>query len=641
MEDFTSSDDDGERVPSVAVADVAAAGVDAAKDFTSSDDDGERVPSVAVADVAAAGVDAAMVASTPVTLQGILTNTTFHVDRERWFDLLQDDGLEMVGEEKTTYGTPVKGKRKNKHYNIAHRGRFYPKLYQLAHLCVQKIKDHPDVYPRFNHGNKNLSSIVHPLGRHLASGRKKYARADLHNIGRDVGFSDFIQSDTYAQRDCFYIYSQQNVLEHMFDKYGPEKENKKVTTDDIVRVIGILFRDEDMRSCITSMVGTAKNGTRQELDAAPAKCRGGFRLLHTRFIDKEVVAGLPEMWTEDGTMAAIEEKYGPGSFETYCIFNPNNHARISLPWTEDDMRKIFAKVLTEYNALMEKYTMGTGGGSGAPENYGDWWVRPAETVVGYIRQPAKFYLTILFMWDKQYSWIFTTEKDTLPQSCMIDDSDPTVNFNDTVDGTDGDDGGTDGDDHNFQLRRLHSPSVAVRDTPTVRGGHRGQSAPSSKRQHRMAQALETLNSGRQSMNATTTEVLGIMRRMEAANSTNTSSQSQDRQAHQLVQDIKESSSMVKEFQSDLAALRKRKRSLSADKVKNKSKLKIVKKEIKQKEEQLETMKNTSYNQSLDLKTLNEKAEAGKERNNDVGAGNGEEDTDNDSSSDDDSGDDDE
>ena len=143
------------------------------------------------------------------------------------------------------------------------------------------------------------------------------------------------------------------------------------------------------------------------------------------------------------------------------------------------------------------------------------------------------------------------------------------------------------------------------------------------------------------MNATTTEVLGIMRRMEAANSTNTSSQSQDRQAHQLVQDIKESSSMVKEFQSDLAALRKRKRSLSADKVKNKSKLKIVKKEIKQKEEQLETMKNTSYNQSLDLKTLNEKAEAGKERNNDVGAGNGEEDTDNDSSSDDDSGDDDE
>jgi hypothetical protein len=41
MEDFTSSDDDGERVPSVAVADVAAAGVDAAKDFTSSDDDGE------------------------------------------------------------------------------------------------------------------------------------------------------------------------------------------------------------------------------------------------------------------------------------------------------------------------------------------------------------------------------------------------------------------------------------------------------------------------------------------------------------------------------------------------------------------------------------------------------------------------
>jgi hypothetical protein len=311
------------------------------------------------------------------------------------------------GEEKTWYATPVKGKRNNKHYNVAHAGWFYPKLYSLAQLCVQKMKEHPDAYPRLNHSAKNLSSFIHPIGRHIASTRKKYARADLHNMGRDIGSSDFIQSDTYEKRDCFYIYLQQHMLEYLFDKYGPEKENKRPTIDDFVRVSCSLFKDDDMRSYITSMVGTAKSGNRRELDAAPGRNKASFRLLHMRFIDKEVIVPLPEMWTRDETRAAIEEKYGPGSFETYCTVNQNNPARIALPWTENEVKKIFEKLLTEYNAVMEKYTMGTGGGSGAPENYSDWWVRPDEIVVGYIQQPAKFYLTILFMLDKKFQWLCT------------------------------------------------------------------------------------------------------------------------------------------------------------------------------------------------------------------------------------------
>jgi hypothetical protein len=620
MDDFSlSSDDDGELAPPAAAADVAVAEADS------------NEPAATV--VAAARFDSSLqgitndAAPTPVTLQGILTNTAYHVDRERWFNLLQDDGVEMSVEEKATYSTPVKGRRKNKHYNIAVKGRFYQKLYSLAQLCVQMMKDHTDAFPRFNQSTKNSSSIVHALGRHFASERKKYARADLHSIGRDVGFSDLIQSDAYEQRECFYIYSQQHMLEHVFDKYGPEKENKKVTTDDIVRVICILFMHDDMRSCIMSMVGTAKSGTRQELDAAPAKFRAGFRLLHQRFIDKEAVAVLPRMWTQDETRSAIEEKYGPGYYDTYCIFNGNNHARIALPWTENDVRKIFGKILTEYNALMDKYTMGTGGGPGAPENYGDWWVRPAETVVGYIQQPARFYLTLLFMFDKEYKWIFTTEKDTLPQSCMIDDSDP--NFNDTS-------GGTDSENNN-----LPSPSVAG--TPAARGDQ--QRVPSSRKQQRMVQALEMLNSGRETSNATATEVLGIMRRMEASSSSTTlSSQSnKDRQQHELVQDIKDSSSMVQHYRSELDALKQKKRKLSNDKVKNKSKLKELKRDIKRKKVELETMEETCYGQSLDLKALNEKAAAARKTVGDTGDGNDDEDAtnDDDSSSDDDSSDDDE
>jgi hypothetical protein len=87
----------------------------------------------------------------PVTLSMILSQPKYHVARESWFDLLQDDGVEMGDEEKKKYGTPTKGKRNNKHYNVAFGGRFYPKIYQLAAAVVGKIKEFPEAYPRFNH----------------------------------------------------------------------------------------------------------------------------------------------------------------------------------------------------------------------------------------------------------------------------------------------------------------------------------------------------------------------------------------------------------------------------------------------------------------------------------------------------------
>jgi hypothetical protein len=70
----------------------------------------------AVSDVAAAEE---AIPPTPVTLQDVLTNTKYHVDRARWFELLQDSGTAMNAEEKDKYGTPQKGKRAKKHYNIS------------------------------------------------------------------------------------------------------------------------------------------------------------------------------------------------------------------------------------------------------------------------------------------------------------------------------------------------------------------------------------------------------------------------------------------------------------------------------------------------------------------------------------------
>ena len=256
------------------------------------------------------------------------------------------------------------------------------------------------------------------MGRHILETRKAYARADIHNLGRDVAFIDLIQSSTYSHRDTFYILSQQSLLEHIFvEKFGPLQDTKKVTTDDKVRVAGVAFMDSTVQQCITSMIGKARGSRRRaELDAASGRSRAGFHMLHTKFIDNEVVVELPETWTSEETQETMDERHGPGTFANYCTFNPNNLARLELPWTEEDVMRIFEKMVAEYQAMMDFYTKGTGGGPGAPENYADWMHPPAECVVGYIQQPCNFYLSVVHIWDKQYNWLLTDEKDPLPQN---------------------------------------------------------------------------------------------------------------------------------------------------------------------------------------------------------------------------------
>ena len=49
--------------------------------------------------------------------------------------------------------------------------------------------------------------------------------------------------------------------------------------------------------------------------------------------------------------------------------------------------------------------MGTGGGSGAPENFADWQERDESYILTYTpQQAANLYLTIVFMWDKTHGF---------------------------------------------------------------------------------------------------------------------------------------------------------------------------------------------------------------------------------------------
>ncbi len=110
------------------------------------------------------------------------------------------------------------------------------------------------------------------------------------------------------------------------------------------------------------MLGKTKGGTRSELDAAAFRSRRGFHLLHEKFVDKEVVVTLPEQWEDSETACKIDERLGAGMFEEHAQFDPNNDSRIELAWQTKEVQGVFQQATKEYQAMIDLYMMGTGGG---------------------------------------------------------------------------------------------------------------------------------------------------------------------------------------------------------------------------------------------------------------------------------------
>ncbi len=64
---------------------------------------------------------------------------------------------------------------------------------------------------------------------------------------------------------------------------------KEVTTDDKIRVVGIIFGE--LREYIPDMLGSSRGSKiRAELDAAASRKLAGFCALYTKFIDKKLLS---------------------------------------------------------------------------------------------------------------------------------------------------------------------------------------------------------------------------------------------------------------------------------------------------------------------------------------------------------------
>ncbi len=285
-------------------------------------------------------------------------------------------------------------------------------------------------------GGTNKSTYLHDIGKIIASQRKEYALADVHGIG-DLGEESIDDLIMAFDKPSIYVLRQSTLLRHLYEEYGPPPETKKPTIDDKVWVMGLIFKSEVLRDMLPDMLGKSRGGNRPSIDAASGRKKAGFPNLHQDFIDRERMVTIPDLWLRGSMKLKVNDSKGANAYKEHGRFNPNNLYCISLPWTEKEVTAIFNTVLVEYNAAMINWMKGTGGGSGAPENFSIWEQRDPVLFVNYSNQPARIYLLVVYMWDKEYKFLLVTQKAMVPAQAAINDDDLFGNIDDELGGDGG------------------------------------------------------------------------------------------------------------------------------------------------------------------------------------------------------------
>ena len=80
--------------------------------------------------------------------------------------------------------------------------------------------------------------------------------------------------------------------------------------------------------------------------------------------------------------------------ENWIHIDPNDKRNHNVLVDGIDVKNQFKQVLLLYKETMRKWTQGTGGGPGAPENYSNWNIRENEKFSKWVNTSFTWYLNI-------------------------------------------------------------------------------------------------------------------------------------------------------------------------------------------------------------------------------------------------------
>jgi hypothetical protein len=299
------------------------------------------------------------------TLRRVLADPNAFIEHKKWLTLLQDYGEPLSETEQEELDAKrADGKIKTFKQRVLYGDRLHADLYKLSNMLYITYQADDKAGKWFENLPRNKSETIHKIGQWIVKNRTRVAITDIQSHVGESDLTEVMGIEGYEDRELYYYLPQREAISHFFGVWGMDiKKIMKPTNDDKLRLIGIMLTRDDMREYIPDILNKRRDtGGWQSLDAAPGRARAVWPRLRMLFTDTEVTIALPSDFDCEEMKRQVDERAGDGFFDMHGGFNPNNIDRIKLPWNESMLQSVLQAGRSDYELVMKKYTLGTGGG---------------------------------------------------------------------------------------------------------------------------------------------------------------------------------------------------------------------------------------------------------------------------------------
>ena len=328
-------------------------------------------------------------------LKAYTNNSKLYLPWEVFFRMLQDSG---------TKSSNKQAARKIITYNDYQ----YKEIYSLSKKLIELYHDKNNGFILGNISATSLYGRVHVLGRWILKNRKIVQTTEITPEMRKIVGPD---------NDTVYFLDQKILIQITYHNWiysfctQPTKSTSKFGVNIRARLFGLLFHQNHREQSIMYLFYPRRD-KRAVLDDKTVSKKSIFSDIHQEFQDKNVKVQHPQNW--ENLLSKMKSKHSTQSklYQNFEIIDPNHESIFNGESSPSMLIKVFDDTKAIYKETMRKWTMGTGGGSGAPEDFCYWEKRDPEYFNGYSNKLGGL-LTWIFLYDKYFHYPMRSQLDVL------------------------------------------------------------------------------------------------------------------------------------------------------------------------------------------------------------------------------------
>jgi|AntRauTorckE5430_2_1112549.scaffolds.fasta_scaffold01766_3 hypothetical protein len=263
-------------------------------------------------------------------------------------------------------------------------------------------RKHPGKYTK-----ANISDFKSRITSWIVSQRTERLTSE---IIADFNDPNFVKSLGASEHRKVLYLSQQRFIQWATETFKDDRtkmlELDKHTVNDRIRLISIAALEENRDGILK--LGGGKHKSRADADGALSMSDQVFQDLATSFND-------PDLQIHPPTNATFLITFGD--------MNANDQERIKIKRTYKWVAKVWKDlILRDYSSALVLWKLGTGGGSGAPENFSDWNARDDQKFADYGKWVGRRDdLAWVYMVDKNAQFIFNIANEPAPANTILED----------------------------------------------------------------------------------------------------------------------------------------------------------------------------------------------------------------------------